>query len=226
MINAGNSEEAIKALNCNVDTNDNILQVITKNLCDSISNKQIELEAENKKIYPPNLNKDKEYKIKMIENNLNKLKEKYDDVKKKIYDLNQDFCPVCMDSFTNPVIVNCCKNCFCFDCLAVSMGELHNNKCPFCTQKISKSDIHLISSDPKLKDLTKIPNKTNKTDLKDKLDQSYATNKSMQNYVNFLKNSYSSMFNDNTLFNATSNPFSSNNSDSNFMTKTGSTNFF
>jgi hypothetical protein len=170
MINAGNSEDAIKALNCNVDTNDNILQVITKNLRDSISNKQIELEAENKKIYPPNLNKDKEYKVKIIENSLKKLQEKFDDVKKKIYDLNQDYCPVCMDSFTNPVIVNCCKNCFCFDCLAVSMGELSNNKCPFCTQNISKSDIHLISSDPKLKELNSIPNKTNKTDLKDKLD--------------------------------------------------------
>ena len=30
MINAGNSEEAIKALNCNIDTDDNIFQVITK----------------------------------------------------------------------------------------------------------------------------------------------------------------------------------------------------
>lgn len=51
MINAGNSEEAIKALNCNVDTNENILQVITKNLVDSIANKEIELDAETKKHY-------------------------------------------------------------------------------------------------------------------------------------------------------------------------------
>ena len=170
MINAGNSDEAIKALNCNIDTNENILQVITKNLCDSISNKQIELEAEQKKYYPLTQIKDKEFKIKIIENNLKKLQEKYDDIKKKIYDLNNDYCPVCMSSFTNPVIVNCCKNCFCFDCLAVSMGELNNNKCPYCTTLISKSDMHIISNN-----LTNINNnhsnkKINKHELKDKLD--------------------------------------------------------
>jgi hypothetical protein len=167
MINAGNSEEAIKALNCNVDTNDNILQVITKNLVDSIANKQIELDAENKKHYPDAQKKDHEYKIKIIENSLKKLQEKYEDIKKKIYELNNDFCPVCMSSFTNPVIVNCCKNCFCFDCLAVSMGELKNNICPCCRQGITKSDIHLISDNAELSN--KI-NKINKHELKDKLD--------------------------------------------------------
>ena len=169
MINAGNSEEAIKALNCNVDTNENILQVITKNLVDSIANKEIELDAENKKHYPIAQKKDQEHKIKVIENSLKKLQEKYEDIKKKIYELNNDFCPVCMSAFTNPVIVNCCKNCFCFDCLAVSMGELKNNICPFCRQGICKSDIHLISDNVNLK-INTHSNKSNKHDLKDKLD--------------------------------------------------------
>jgi hypothetical protein len=168
MINAGNSEEAIKALNCNVDTNENILQVITKNIVDSIANKEIELDAEKKKHYPIAQQKDQEHKIKIIENSLKKLQEKYEDIKKKIYELNNDYCPVCMSSFINPVIVNCCKNCFCFDCLAVSMGELKNNICPFCRQGICKSDIHLISDNDDLKtNITKI---TKKHDLKDKLD--------------------------------------------------------
>lgn len=166
MINAGNSEEAIKALNCNVDTNDNILQVITKNLVDSIANKEIELDAEKKKHYPIAHKNDQEHKIKIIENSLKKLQKKYEDIKHKIYELNNDYCPVCMSSFVNPVIVNCCKNCFCFDCLAVSMGELKNNICPFCRQGICKSDIHLISDNINLKTTTK----TNKHDLKDKLD--------------------------------------------------------
>lgn len=166
MINAGNSEEAIKALNCNIDTNDNILQVITKNLVDSITNKQIELEAEKKKVFPKSQEKEHEHKIKIIENNLKKLQEKYEDIKKKIYELNNDYCPVCMSSFINPVIVNCCKSCFCFDCLAVSMGELKNNICPFCRQGINKSDIHLISNNDNLK----TPNiKEKKHELKDKL---------------------------------------------------------
>jgi hypothetical protein len=167
MINAGNSEEAIKTLNCNIDTDENILQVITKNLVDSITNKKIELKAEMKKIYPTSQKKEHEYKIKIIENSLKKLTDKYNDIKQKIYELNSEYCPICMGSFTNPVIVNCCKNCFCFDCLAVSMGELKNNKCPYCRQNISKSDIHIINNKTTNK---KIKSKNNINDLKDKID--------------------------------------------------------
>lgn len=163
MINAGNSEEAIKVLNFNVDTNDNILQIITKNIKDSITNKQIELEAEHKKVYPVQFKKEHDQRIKTIENSLSKLEKKYEDIKKKIYELNDEYCPICMSNFVNPVIVDCCNNCFCFDCLAVSLGTMHNNKCVYCRQLISKSNIHVIS------DNNNIISK-NKYDLKEKMD--------------------------------------------------------
>ena len=41
-------------------------------------------------------------------------------------------------------------------------------------------------------------------DLKDRLDQSHSTNRSMQNYVQFLKSSYANVFGDSTI--ATSSP--------------------
>ena len=167
MINAGNSEQAIKALNCNVDTNENILQVITKNLVDSIGNKKIELEAEMKKHYPSNLQKEHEQRIKFIENQIEKLNNKYDDIKKRIYQLNDTNCPVCMGEFTNPVMVSCCNNTFCFDCLAVSMGELKNNKCPYCRQPITKQHMHIFQSDTVVKNSNL---SCNKYDMKDKLD--------------------------------------------------------
>lgn len=172
MINAGNSDQAIRTLNCNVDTNENILQVITKNLRDSINNKKIDLKAEMEKHYPINLEKEHEQKIKFIENQIEKLIAKYEDIKKKIYQLNDTNCPVCMGEFTNPVIVNCCKNMFCFDCLAVSMGELKNNKCPYCTQKISQSDIHIFQNE-NIKSTGKTTGSclnSNKYEEKDKLD--------------------------------------------------------
>lgn len=170
MINAGNSEQAIRALNCNVDTNENILQVVTKNILDSIKNKQIELEAETKKIYPQGQQwqKDHESKIKFIENQITKLQEKYNDIKKKIYDLNDSHCPVCMGEFTNPIFTECCKSCFCFDCLAISLGELKTNKCPNCRQTISQSSIHIIAD--KDSDLSDKESKNVKHELKDKLD--------------------------------------------------------
>lgn len=169
MINAGNSDQAIRALNCNIDTNDNILQVVTKNLQDTIKNKKIELEAEIKKHYPINLKKEHEQKIKFIENQIMKFVNKYENIKKNIYQLNDTNCPVCLGEFTNPVIVNCCKNMFCFDCLAVSIGQLKNNKCPYCTQKISQNDIHIFQN-KNIKSIKKSIIKPDKYEQKEKLD--------------------------------------------------------
>ncbi len=170
MINAGNSEEAIKALNCNVDTNENILQVVTKNILDSIKNKQIELEAETKKIFHPSQQKEHESRIKFIQNQISKLEEKYNDIKKKIYDLNDSHCPVCMGEFTNPIITECCKSCFCFDCLAISLGELRSNQCPNCRQTISQSKIHVIADKNKIEEEKNLNSNSNKYELKDKMD--------------------------------------------------------
>ena len=163
MINAGNTEEAIKALNCNVDTNENIFQVITKNLVENIKNKKIEINAEKMMVYNK---EEKDKKISFLENQLIKFETKYEDIKKSIYELNNDFCPVCLDAYTKPVLVSCCNKCFCFDCLAVSLGELHNNKCPYCRQNISSSDLHIISENENEKSKSK--QKSN--ELKDKLD--------------------------------------------------------
>ena len=146
MINAGNTEEAIKALNCNVDTNENIFQVITKNLVENINNKKIEINAEKMMNYNK---EEKDKKINILENQLSKLEVKYNDIKKNIYELNNDYCPVCLDSYTKPVLAGCCNKFFCFDCLAVSLGELHNNKCPNCRQNISSNDLHIISENEK-----------------------------------------------------------------------------
>ena len=171
MINAGNSEEAIKTLNCNVDTNDNIFQVITKDLKEKIKNKEKELDLEKGRLEFEILNynnHDREANVKIIEQSLTKLNNKYDDIRQKIYELNNEFCPVCMDEFNNPVIVGCCNNCFCFDCLAVSLAELHNNKCPFCRQAVMPSDMHLISNEEKLLNPKVIVEK--KEELKKKMD--------------------------------------------------------
>ena len=165
MINAGNSDEAIKVLNFNIDTNDNIFQVITKNIIEKINNYKIELDAENKKYYIDLL--EKERKINLINNNILKLEDKYNCLKKRIYELNNDYCPVCLDSFNKPVIVKCCNNCFCFDCLAVSLGSLHNNKCPYCRSLISQNDVLMI--DNNIEQIKKNIEKNNKEE-KEKMD--------------------------------------------------------
>ncbi len=167
MINAGNSDQAIKELNCNVDTNENIIQVITKKFLESIGNKKIELEAEEKKIYPPSAQQEHEKKISLIQNQIKKLEEKIEDIKKKIYEMNDEFCPVCMGEISNPAIVSCCNSCYCFECLAVALGELKTSKCPKCSHYLKSDEINIISSEKKQ---SEIEVKSNKYELKDKMD--------------------------------------------------------
>ncbi|AYV78416.1 MAG: DEAD/SNF2-like helicase [Edafosvirus sp.] len=160
MINAGNTDDAIKTLNCNVDTDENILQVITKNIQEAIKNKKIDLEAEEKK---KQNSKIENKKIKQIEKAIERLNIRYNSIKEKIYDLNNHYCPICMGEFNKPVLLNCCKNLFCFECILLSINK-SQNKCPYCRQIIYKSDLHIISkNDKELKE-------KKKKELKDKLD--------------------------------------------------------
>lgn len=154
MINAGNTNEAIKSLNCHADTTDNIFKVISKNYEMAIANKVLELDAEKKKKYS-NIEKNHEHlkRIKRLEALVEKLKQKLDSVKKSLYEVNSDMCPVCMDEFDNPTMVDCCAHKYCFNCLALTLVETRNT-CPVCQTKITKARIHVLKNDNRSNDGT------------------------------------------------------------------------
>lgn len=169
MINAGNSEEAIKALNFNVDTNENILKVITRNLTEAITNKKLELEFEKKKAaFGPKQLKDKEDKIEKINKCISRLETRYESIKEKIHTLNDQFCPICMDEFTKPTIVNCCQSIYCFDCITLTATQ--NGLCPYCKKKVFQQNMHIIKDKESTKNILN-ENKDNiNNKVKEKLD--------------------------------------------------------
>jgi SNF2-related domain/Helicase conserved C-terminal domain/Zinc finger, C3HC4 type (RING finger) len=164
MINAGNTDEAIKTLNCNVNTNDNILKIVTNNIIDIINNKKLELEFEKKKIcHTIETKKEQEDKQKRLERCIQRLETRYDSIKEKIYNLNDQYCPICMDEFNKPTLVNCCQNVFCFECITFSSSKY--NVCPFCRKKIYKEDLHVITNNPKKLTNEKTIEKKHKIDM-------------------------------------------------------------
>ena len=165
MINAGNTEEAIKMLNCNEDTDDNILKVLTRNITEAIKNKNIELEAEKKKKYFGNGQNEQEKKIKTLERVIVRLNDRYNNIKKKINELNEEYCPICLDNFTKPVILGCCKNIYCFECLTLISK---NNKCPNCSAHLEKKNINIITK--KNKNITSMKLTKKEIKLKEKID--------------------------------------------------------
>lgn len=128
MINAGNIQEAATKLNCNIETSDNILEVLTKKIKKELHNKKQELEYENRRI--PDDNKIHEEKIKKIKEKIKTLEIRYTSIEEKIKLLNKNECPICFDILKSPILTKCCNNLFCLECI------IRCTNCPLCRTEI------------------------------------------------------------------------------------------
>jgi hypothetical protein len=140
MINAGNTDEAIKTLNCNIDTKDNIYKVITKSIENMIYNKQSEIDNEKKKKYNEYQLEQSKLNIIKIEQSIKNLKSRLNAIKTKIKE-SENICPICLGEIERDTLVDCCGTIYCFDCLILTNKT---NKCAYCQQKINKKSIHII----------------------------------------------------------------------------------
>jgi hypothetical protein len=139
MLNAGNVKEAILKLNCNVDTNDNIVKVITNKLEKDIHNANVELQYLNNII--PNDQKSHDESIKKLLLKIEGYKTRDESIKQKFKDIDKEDCPICLSEFNMPCIIPCCNNLFCFACLANV-----KNKCPMCRSNFFIKDLHIIDN--------------------------------------------------------------------------------
>ncbi len=161
MIHAGNLKEAIKKLNCNIDTDKNIFQILTSNLQTLLHNKNLEYEYNNKIIGENDENKKK---VKEISIEIKHLKTQLSSIKKKIYHLNNEYCPICLDKFTMPTVTKCCKNIFCFKCIVTTMNS--GIKCPYCREPINLNSLNVIDNNCEKEQKIKLED----NELKSKLD--------------------------------------------------------
>lgn len=74
--------------------------------------------------------------------NLKNLTNKRNLIKERISNTSEKDCPICFQFVTKPMITPCCKNVFCFECLATSLS--YTSSCPFCRAKIKFNDCCLI----------------------------------------------------------------------------------
>lgn len=144
MINSGNIDLAVKTLNCNEETEENIIQVLTRNAKEQIQNYKAEMECEKKKICKGSSKIDQQKKLEQINKSIERYKNIVTNIIEKVKENNDDYCPICLDKFNNPVLVECCNNKFCFGCL-IPFLEKHSDICPLCRGTIGKQHIHKIS---------------------------------------------------------------------------------
>lgn len=141
MLNANNINQAILKLNCNVNTNKNIFQIITKNLNEELHNKNLEYDYYKNLI--SNDSKINEI-IKNIKIKIQQIKTKLDSIKNKIYLLNDDYCPICLDKYIKPTVNKCCNNVFCFKCIITALNT--QGCCPYCREAMTIGQLTVIDN--------------------------------------------------------------------------------
>lgn len=162
MLNAGDTEGALstlKNINCKVDTNDNIIKIVTKNLENKIKGRKNTLE--NIDINNPNV----EYMImKKLEKEIADLENKLKYIKERM--TNMEHCPICCDKIQNPsATLKCCKNIFCLKCLVTTLKI--NKTCPFCRIVINMTNDMLVIDKKNDKKVGSIIEKTKIDHLKE-----------------------------------------------------------
>lgn len=127
MLNAGNVNEAIVKLNCNIETSDNILEVITKKIKKDIHNQKIDLEYYEKRDMEEERRTET---LKKISAKITVLENQCKSLEQRIKAFKEENCPICFEVYETPMLITCCNNLCCLKCLAKI------SKCPFCRKEL------------------------------------------------------------------------------------------
>jgi SNF2 family DNA or RNA helicase len=140
MINANNMHEAIRTMQCSGGTSTNLLQIISDRHKQSIHNEEMRLKyIENQFIDE----KEKEESIGRVLHNLSMLNSKLNLVKERLNKFKEEACPICMQDFEKPVLLECCNSLFCVNCLL----SIQCKKCPLCRHSYDTKDFIIVDDE-------------------------------------------------------------------------------
>jgi hypothetical protein len=136
-INANDIAGAVKELGGKNETENDIIELVSKELKRDISNKEKERGYINGLDIP---NDNKTIRLKNNENELVLLNNKLKDLTERISELSTKNCSICMDNYSNPIILNCTHT-YCGTCLIKWMSVNKDSKCPQCREVIDNNKI-------------------------------------------------------------------------------------
>jgi len=129
-INANDFAGAIKDLGGKSETEDNIIELVSKELNRELFNLKMEKDFYNSQDISI---EDKEQKNKSIDIKINNQINKINDLTERIKSLNTKDCAICMDIVENPVMLEC-THLFCGKCIFKWIKDYKN--CPYCRTPI------------------------------------------------------------------------------------------
>jgi SNF2 family DNA or RNA helicase len=130
-LNAGDIHTAIEKLGCDVNTEENIIEIITRVFQIKLQNVESQIEYTQSLVVQRTVDQiQKEKKIETLKKEKDVIVEKINNVKTRIAQYKNEACPICIDTITKPTVTNCCNNVFCFECIVRSYKA--TKKCPMC----------------------------------------------------------------------------------------------
>lgn len=141
-LGAGDVKGALEFYTGEISTESNIIKAVAGTLMANIRNLQIDYDAAEKKMYASDY---------LRKNTLTNIEKRIEDLRKKIKCIEErvienDMCNICYNDPDNKIVTKCCQNVFCFQCIGMWFGELHNT-CPMCNNPVTKEDFILLRND-------------------------------------------------------------------------------
>ena len=133
-INANDISGAIKDLGGKNENENDIIELVSKELKRELFNKQAERD------YISNLDissEQKLLKLKTINTDIENQEEKIKNLTERISYISSKTCSICMELMTNPILIEC-THIFCGGCLIKWLKN--NNSCPYCRSTINGTD--------------------------------------------------------------------------------------
>lgn len=131
LINAGDLESAVLELGGSVETDDSIIDLITKNF----NNTVIDLESRIEMLKKLEMSDDeRKKKTQDLEEKLKSAVERKNSLISSIKDVSKKNCLICLENLESPTMIDCCKNLFCAECI-IEWMKCRNN-CPLCRSAV------------------------------------------------------------------------------------------
>jgi len=133
-INANDITGAIKELGGKNETENDIIELVSRELKRDLFNKEAERD------YISNLDipvEQKTAKLKTINAEIEQQGEKIKNLTERISYISSKTCSICMELIRNPIMIEC-THIFCGECLIKSLKN--NNSCPYCRSNINGTD--------------------------------------------------------------------------------------
>lgn len=141
MINAGDIKGAMTHMGCQIENPKSIIDLVTKKLEKFLRDRKAEFQYKSGLTYTNEAAK--KQALDNVQKQIDETEKKIDCIKTRIFENNT--CPICADEITARVIVSCCNNPFCLECITMSLA--HKPSCPLCRKAIGTEHIIAIDED-------------------------------------------------------------------------------